>query len=157
MIDRFEVNASEQIFHCYQDGEWVDTYGFWDLGKITGDTIDGILDDNLHVKIVKESSLDLTKYEEVRIIQKNDDDTMWAFNDEKEMPDDYVFNIKVTHVLLPNGESWDMYEVDCDDLDWGSFESSSGVSFIDYYSATKDGIKELDEEELNEDDEDQGW
>ena len=156
-MDRFEVNASWNVFHCYNGGELEDTKGFIDINEPKDGCVQSVFDDDIKVKVVEEETLDLTGFEEVRIIQKNDDDTMWLFNDEKELDDDHEFPLRLTHVILPNKESWDMYEVIDDELDPDSFECSSGDSFIDYYSVTADGIESIDEEDLTDDDYDDSF
>ena len=100
----------------------------------------------------------MSEYDEVRVIELNDDDTYWGIVDEQELDDDYKFKaVKKTFVLPTEGEEYEVVELIDDVLDWETFESSSGNSFINYYSSKKDGMEEIDAEDLIEDDEDLGW
>lgn len=46
-MDRFEVNASWIVFHCYNGGEWEDTKGFIDYYSVTADGIESIDEEDL--------------------------------------------------------------------------------------------------------------
>ena len=132
-------------WNCYKDGEWVETFGVWAVSED-------------QIEIVNEKKIDLSEYDEVRVIELNDDDTYWGIVDEQELDDDYKFKaVKKTFVLPTEGEEYEVVELIDDVLDWETFESSSGNSFINYYSSKKDGMEEIDAEDLIEDDEDLGW
>lgn len=144
-MQELNTTASEKIFHCYKDGEWVETFGVWAVSED-------------QIEIVNEKKIDLSEYDEVRVIELNDDDTYWGIVDEQELDDDYKFKaVKKTFVLPTEGEEYEVVELIDDVLDWETFESSSGNSFINYYSSKKDGMEEIDAEDLIEDDEDFGW
>lgn len=137
-MTELEINGGCMVFHGYNNGEKEDSYDFFD------NVMEGV-----KVNVVQEDTLDMTKYDEVHIREESYDDTYYGFNDEEELPDDYAFDVKVVHVLLPNGESYDMTELVDDHIDDTTFETSSGSSYVDYYCVTKEGKESI---EYNEED-----
>lgn len=46
IMDRFEVNASWIVFHCYNGGEWEDTKGFIDINEPKDGCVQSVFDDD---------------------------------------------------------------------------------------------------------------
>lgn len=134
-----ELTGGCIVFHIYENGEKDRSYDFFD------NVLDGI-----KYNVVKEDTLDLTKYEEIHIRQESYDDTYYDLKEE--LPDDYELEVEVTHVLLPNGESYDIKELIDEHIDMETFETSSGSSFVEYSKVTPDGIESIEDEDIIEED-----
>ena len=140
-MTELETKGGCVVFHIYENGEKDTSYDFFD------NELEGI-----NYKVVKEDTLDLSKYEEVHTREESYDDTYYGFNDEEELPDDYEFEVELTHVMLPNGEVRDMKNIIDDHIDDTTFETSSGSSFVEYYKVTPDGIESIEDEDIIEED-----
>lgn len=134
-----ELTGGCIVFHIYENGEKDRSYDFFD-NELKG----------FNYNIVKENTLDLTKYEEIHIRQESYDDTFYGLKEE--LPDDYEFEVEVTHILLPNGESYDIMELIDEHIDMETFETSSGDSFVEYSKVTPDGIESIEDEDIIEED-----
>ena len=140
-MTELEIRGGCVVFHSYENGEKVESNDFFDNS----------LEPN-QMNVVDEQTLDLSEVEDVHIRQESYDDTYYSFNDDEELPDDYKFDVRITHVILPNKEVWDMIDIIDSNIDNDTFETSSGSSFVDYYSVTKDG-----QESIDGNDEDDEW
>ena len=140
-MTELEIRGGGVVFHCYENGEKVESHDFFD-NSLESD----------QMNVIDEQTLDLSEVEEVHIRQESYDDTYYGFNDDEELPDDYKFDVRLVHVILPNKEVWDMIDIIDSHIDNTTFETSSGESFIDYYSVTKDG-----QESIDGSDEDDEW
>jgi len=138
-MTELELTGGCIVFHIYKNGEKDRSYDFFD------NDLEGI-----SYNVVKESSLDLTKYEEIHIRQESYDDTFYGLKEE--LPDDYELEVEVTHVLLPNGESYDIMELIDEHIDIDTFETSSGDSFVEYSKITPDGIESIEDDDIIEED-----
>lgn len=142
-MKELNIRTGETIFHCYKDGEWVDTKGVRPAFEV-----------NCKVTVIDEE--DLSEYDEVRMIELGDSSTSWSFVDEQEVDDDYEFEARIVKFLLPNGEIYEVTELIDDLLEWDTFDSV-GDGSIEHFSITKDENKKLEDDDLIEDDEDWGW
>lgn len=140
-MTELELTGGCVVFHVYVNGKKDSSYDFFD------NELEGI-----NYKVVKEDTLDLSKCEEVHTREESYDDTYYGFNDEEELPDDYEFEVELTHVMLPNGEVRDMRNIIDDHIDDTTFETSSGSSFVEYYKITADGIESIEDEDIIEED-----
>ena len=139
-MEDLQIRGACIVFHAYENGEKVESWDFFD--NLFGAD---------EINVVKEDTLDLTKYEEVHIRQENDGNVYYEFNEGVELPDDYRFDVIIHHVILPNKEVWDMTELVDENIDYETWQPFSGEDFIDYSKVTADGIEEIDYNE--EDDE----
>lgn len=143
-MESLELNGSCIVFHAYENGEKVESFDFFHHYF-----------NDIPTNVVEETTLDLTKYKEVHIREESDDDTYYDFKDGEELPDDHVFDVKITHVILPNKESWDMIDIVDENIDFDSFETSSGNYGIYYKKVTEEGEEII--EDPNVIDEDDEW
>ena len=139
-MEDLQIRGACIVFHAYENGEKVESWDFFDNLFVANE-----------INVVKEDTLDLTKYDEVHIRQENDGNVYYGFNEGVELPDDYKFDVIIHHVILPNKEVWDMTELVDENIDYESWQPFSGEDFIDYIKVTADGIEEIDYNE--EDDE----
>lgn len=140
-MDSLEIKGGGFVFHRYENGEKVESWDFFnnEFGDIP-------------TNVVRESSLDLTGFEELHVRIESGDDTSYGFKEGLEVPDDHVFDVELVHVILPNKEVWDMINVIDDVIDDCSFETSAGSSFVEYYKVTEEGLEEIEDEDIIEED-----
>lgn len=144
-----EFNAGEMIFHCYET--------YHDEGHYKTKGARFCVDDELY-KIVKEETVDLSDYEEVRLITIGDSPCTCDFEEGIEYPDDHVFDAIKTIFIMPNGDKVEAIELDDSDFDYETADFGGDASYISKESFTKDGMTDIDEEEdYLDDDEDFGW
>lgn len=137
-MEDLQIRGMCIVFHAYENGKKIKSWDFFD-NMLQADEIN----------VVQEDTLDLTKYEEVHIRQENDGNVYYEFNEGVELPDDYRFDVKIHHVILPNKESWDLIDLVDDNIDYDSCESFAGEDFIEYSRVTPDGMEGI---EYNEED-----
>lgn len=137
-MEDLQIRGACIVFHAYENGEKIESWDYFD------NVLEGI-----KTNVVSESTLDLTKYDEVHIRQESYDDTYYGFIDEQELDDDHAFDVEITHVILPNKEVYDLTEIVDENIDNTTFETSSGSSFVEYSKVTADGMEGI---EYNEED-----
>lgn len=145
-MESIELRASETRLLCYdEDDEVVKSYEFMDTFGIVPDNYDKL---PIRGKLTDEESLDLTQYPKVVLVAGNDDRTYYHF--EKELPDDFEFETYLTHVIMPNKEVIDIYEIKTKNFDYDEFSTESGCSFIDRTKYTPEGAFDVEDDEIDE-------
>lgn len=141
-----ELRASETKVLCYDgDDEVVKSYEFMDTFGIVPDNYNHL---PIRGKLTDEETLDLTQYEKVVLIVGNDDRTYYHF--EKELSDDFEFETYLTHVIMPNKEVIDIYEIKTLNFDYDDFSTESGCSSIDRTKYTSEGSFDVEDDEIED-------
>ena len=136
----YKCYAAETIFHCYINGERVNTFGIWDA------------DDDY--EITETEIIDLTNCDEVRLITIGPSKV--CGDPIRETPDGYKFKCKEVTYKMPDGCELKCTEPIDEILDWENFEPD-GYGDINVVSYDKNGNHEVDIDDRIEDDEDLGW
>jgi len=142
-MNELNYKSGEVIFHCYKNGEWVDTFG----ARTTFDVLHNTIRTDVE---------DLSNYDEVRIIELEESDSCILFNNDREVDENYSFETRIIRFMLPDGTSIDVVELIDEVLDWDTFDLACDGGIF-HYKVTKFENTELDDDDLIEDDEDFGW
>lgn len=135
----FNCPAAETIFHCYKCGEWVDTYGIWDM--------------DLDCELVGAEIIDLSEYDEVRIITISPTGFYW--DSIEDCDDDCKFKCKEVTYKLPDGSELKCIELIDEIL--AEPDEIDGCGEIEVTSYTKNGSTGIPVGDRTEDDDDLGW
>lgn len=143
-MENLEILGSDISFYCYKDGKRVrNEYMFDDIFDPECDA---------KMEVVEEETLDLSMYDEVHIRQEIPDETVYGLTEE--VDDDYKFKVKMTHVIFPTKEVWNIASITDDVVD-ESMDTSSGWKGIDFFLA-KAGSEEMEDFEPTDEDERDG-
>ena len=140
IMAEYKCYATETIFHCYINGEWVDTFGIWN----TDDDFD----------IAEKEIVDFTNCDEVRCITIGPSKVYW--DPIEETPDDYKFKCREVTYKMPDGSEMICFEPVDEILDWENF-GPDGYGEIEVVSYNKEGSHTVEIDDRIEDDEDLGW
>lgn len=144
-----EVSCGEAIFHCYKNGHENTEYY---------DTLYGILycGDPDRVDIVREDTVDLSDYAEVRMIDRSSNDAYW-YDLKEDLPENFRPKARKVLVILPDNSVLDYVEIIDEILAEGDLDVETGVSSIDYVQITPWGADTIEEEDMIDDDDDHSW
>lgn len=138
-MTELECYGTETIFHCYKNGELVDTCGTWNIGP--------------NCEIVETETVDLSGYDEVRMISI---EQKVCWESKEDFAEGYKFKCREIIYKMPDGSEHKCIEPDDAILDWVDFEPD-GCGNIDVILYTHDGHTDIDVENRIEDDDDLGW